>query len=213
MKKLIPILLAVLALASCEKEPDMNKLDYEYLVFTSHDTATEFTGFSTYYIPDSILVIGDKKDPEYWKDENAQALIRAFVTQMNTTGYTRVADKEKADLGLQVSYIASTYYFQGYYDDGPWWGYYPGYWYPGYWGGNWGGGWYYPYPITYSYSTGSLLADMVNLKNAPEGQKEKLTVVWNGYIGGLLGGSGSLNTNRATVAIQQAFAQSPYLKK
>lgn len=80
-------------------------------------------------------------------------------------------------------------------------------------GGNWGGGWYYPYPITYSYSTGSLLADMINLKNAPEGQKEKLTVVWNAYISGLLGGSGSLNVNRTTTAINQAFTQSPYLKK
>lgn len=67
--------------------------------------------------------------------------------------------------------------------------------------------------LTYSYSTGSLLADMINLKNAPEGQKEKLTVVWNAYISGLLGGSGSLNVNRTTTAINQAFTQSPYLKK
>ena len=72
MKKLIPILLAVFALVSCEKDPDMDKLDNEYLVFTSHDTSTKFNDFSTYYIPDSILIIGDKKDPEYWKDENAQ---------------------------------------------------------------------------------------------------------------------------------------------
>ena len=212
MKKLIPILLAVFALVSCEKDPDMDKLDNEYLVFTSHDTSTKFNDFSTYYIPDSILIIGDKKDPEYWKDENAQTIINAFKTKMNAAGYTAV-DKDDADLGLQVSYVASTYYFHGYYNDGPWWGYYPGYWYPGYWGGNWGGGWYYPYPITYSYSTGSLLADMINLKNAPEGQKEKLTVVWNAYISGLLCGSGSLNVNRTTTAINQAFTQSPYLKK
>ena len=32
MKKLIPILLAVFALASCEKDPDMGKLDDNYLV-------------------------------------------------------------------------------------------------------------------------------------------------------------------------------------
>ena len=37
MKKLIPILLAVFALVSCEKDPDMDKLDNEYLVFTSHE--------------------------------------------------------------------------------------------------------------------------------------------------------------------------------
>ena len=54
---------------------------------------------------------------------------------------------------------------------------------------------------------------MINLKNAPEGQKEKITVVWNAYISGLLGGSGSLNVNRTTTAINQAFTQSPYLKK
>ena len=33
MKKLIPILLAVFALASCEKDPDMGKLDDNYLAF------------------------------------------------------------------------------------------------------------------------------------------------------------------------------------
>ena len=42
-----------------------------YTHLTSHDTSTKFNDFSTYYIPDSILIIGDKKDPEYWKDENA----------------------------------------------------------------------------------------------------------------------------------------------
>jgi hypothetical protein len=56
------------------------------------------------------------------------------------------------------------------------------------------------------------LADLVNL-GAPEGAKEKLPVVWNAYISGLIGSSGSLNVNRATTAINQAFAQSPYLKK
>ena len=51
MKKLIPILLAVFALVSCEKDPDMDKLDNEYLVFTSHDTSTKFNDFSTYISP------------------------------------------------------------------------------------------------------------------------------------------------------------------
>ena len=212
MKKLIPILLAVFALVSCEKDPDMDKLDNEYLVFTNHDTSAKFNSFSTYYVPDSILVIGDSKEPEYWKDDNAQLIISAFVAKMDGAGYMRTPDKEDADLGLQLSYVASTYYFSGYYNNGPWWNYYPGYWIPGYWGGYWGGGWYYPYSITYSYSTGSLLADLVNL-GAPEGAKEKLPVVWNAYISGLIGSSGSLNVNRATTAINQAFVQSPYLKK
>lgn len=211
MKKLIPILLAVFALVSCEKDPDMDKLDNEYLVFTSHDTSAKFSNYSTYYVPDSILIIGDKKEPEYWKDENAMTIIKAYVAKMNAAGYTRTQMKDQADLGLQLSYVASTYFFTGYYNNSAWWNYYPGYWYTGYWG-NWGGGWYYPYPITYSYSTGSLLADLINLK-APEGSKEKLPVIWNAYISGLLGNSGSLNVNRTVTAVNQAFTQSPYLKK
>ena len=213
MKKLFPILLTTLALISCEKEADIDRLDNEYMVFTNHDTNAQFNDCNTFYLPDSILIIGDKKDPEYWKDEKARTLIDTFVSQMNASGYTRTSEKGNADLGLQISYITSTYYFQEYYNDGPWWGYYPGYWYPGYWGGNWGGGWYYPYSIVYRYSTGALLADMVNLKHAPEGQKENLTVVWNAYISGLTGSGNSLNLNRTITAIDQAFTQSPYLKK
>ena len=39
MKKFIPLLLAVFAvtLASCEKDPDMDKLDNNYLVYTNYD--------------------------------------------------------------------------------------------------------------------------------------------------------------------------------
>ena len=189
----------------------MDKLDNEYLVFTSHDTSTKFNDFSTYYIPDSILIIGDKKDPEYWKDENAQIIINALKTKMNAAGYT-AANKDEADLGLQVSYVASTYISTVTIMTDPGGAIIPVIGIPA--TGRQLGRWMVlSYPITYSYSTGSLLADMINLKNAPEGQKEKLTVVWNAYISGLLGGSGSLNVNRTTTAINQAFTQSPYLKK
>ena len=72
MKKFIPLLLAVFAIAfvSCEKDPDMDKLDSKYLVYTNYDTKADFKAFETYYLPDSILVIGNSKDAEYWKDES-----------------------------------------------------------------------------------------------------------------------------------------------
>ena len=113
MKKFIPLLLAVFAvtLASCEKDPDMDKLDNNYLVYTNYDKKADFKTFETYYLPDSILVIGDKENAEYWKDENAQEILSAYVANMNSRGYIRVDDREEADLGLQVSYVRSTYYF------------------------------------------------------------------------------------------------------
>ena len=58
MKKLIPILLAVFALASCEKDPDMGKLDDNYLVYTNHDEKADFK-VPTFYLADKILVISD----------------------------------------------------------------------------------------------------------------------------------------------------------
>ena len=129
MKKFIPLLLAVFAvtLASCEKDPDMDKLDNNYLVYTNYDKKADFKTFETYYLPDSILVIGDKENAEYWKDENAQEILSAYVANMNSRGYIRVDDREEADLGLQVSYVRSTYYFTDY-GRPEWWWNYPGYW-------------------------------------------------------------------------------------
>lgn len=207
MKKLIPILLAVFAFASCEKDPDMDKLDNDYLVYTNYDKQANFKQFTTYYLPDKILVISDKAEPEYLEGEGAQEILATYKSNMNARGFTMVSTKEDADLGLQVSYIKSTYYFTNYGQAQWWWGY-PGYWGPGYWG-NWGGGWYYPYAVNYSYSTNSFIAELVNLK-APEGPKEKLPVLWNSYMSGL-SYSSSINKTLAIKAVNQAFTQSPYL--
>lgn len=103
MKKFIPLLLAVFAvtLASCEKDPDMDKLDNNYLVYTNYDKKADFKTFETYYLPDSILVIGDKENAEYWKDENAQEILSAYVANMNSRGYIRVDDGKKPTLACR----------------------------------------------------------------------------------------------------------------
>lgn len=68
MKKLIPILLAVFALASCEKDPDMGKLDDNYLVYTNHDEKADFK-VPTFYLADKILVISDIKNRNISKEK------------------------------------------------------------------------------------------------------------------------------------------------
>lgn len=69
MKKFIPLLLAVFAvtLASCEKDPDMDKLDNNYLVYTNYDKKADFKTFETYYLPDSILASVIRKTPNTGK--------------------------------------------------------------------------------------------------------------------------------------------------
>ena len=132
-----------------------------------------------------------------------------YVKGMESAGYVRTTDKALADLGLQISYVEDTYRFR-YFNDYPWWYGYPWYWSCGYWG-NWGG-WYWPYNITYSYTTGSVLGELVDLTESPDTSKT-LRVVWTSYITGLLNGNGSLNTADVQSSISQAFAQSPYLKQ
>ena len=76
MKKLIPILLAVFALASCEKDPDMGKLDDNYLVYTNYDKKADFK-VPTFYLAPQILVISDSKEPEYLEGEGAEQILAA----------------------------------------------------------------------------------------------------------------------------------------
>lgn len=206
-KQLILILLAGIALTACEKEPDTDKLDNHYLVYTDYDKGTNFEALMTYYVPDSILYInnGDKK--EYWRGDAAEAVRMEFIENMNEH-YVRVDNIEDADIGLQLSYVASTYTFAGYGGGDPWWYGYPYYWTPGYWGGHWGG-WYYSYPIIYSYTTGSIIGEMVNLSVT---DSKKLPVIWSTYISGILNSQGKLNLQKTEAAIHQAFKQTSVLK-
>ena len=200
-----------LLVAACEKTPDTGKLDDDYLVYTDYDAETDFAKFTTFYVPDSVLIIDNSSNkPKFLYGTPASELIIAnYVKGMEQAGYVRTLDKANADLGMQVSYVEDTYSFR-YYNNYPWWYGYPWYWNFGYWG-NWGG-WYWPYSITYSYSTGSVLGELVDL-TLPESTSKQLRVVWSSYISGLLNNDGTLNTTEVKQAIEQAFSQSPYLKK
>ena len=207
MKKLIPVLLvAVLAFASCDKDPDMGKLDGKYLVYTNYDKSADFKEFTTYYLPDSILLIGASEKPEYWKGGEAQEILQAYIANLNARGYMPVDNREEATIGIQVSYIMSTYYLASS-GQPEWWWNYPGYWGSDYWG-NWGG-WYYPYAVNYRYSTNSFITEMVDL-TAEEGSGKKIPVLWTNYLNGY---NYSTNVNKQLVveAVNQAFKQSPYV--
>lgn len=205
-------------LVGCQKEPSNSGLLDEYLVYTTHDTAADFAAINTYYIPDSILIIGSHavnesgdKVAKYWKDADALSLINTLVSKLDALGYTRITDgtlRTTADVGLQPSYVEESTYFVGY-NNPYWWGYYPYYWEPAYWGAWYG--WYYPFAVYYGYTTGSLLVEMVDL-NSESGTGKNLPVLWNSFISGLVDDN-RLNIPKAIEALEQAVNQSPYLKK
>ncbi|MDE5708849.1 MAG: DUF4136 domain-containing protein [Alistipes sp.] len=203
----LAIALLAAAVCSCQKEPSTSDLHREYLVYTGHDANTEFAAFETFYLPDSILIIGSNKKTEYWKDDDALEIVDLVSANLTAAGFLRTAEKENAHLGIQLSYVEQETYFVGY-DNPYWWWYYPYYWAPGYWG-DWLG-WHYPYRVYYGYTAGSLLLEMVDLTGT-ETTTKRLPVVWDSFISGLLTSNTGLNQQRTLDAIQQAFAQSPYL--
>lgn len=199
--------LALLAIA-CQKEPSPQDGDNEYLVYTSPSKDVTFTSYRTFDLADSLLIIGQTDKPVYSQSDNALALIQAVRTNMENLGYIYTPDNPDADLGIQMTYIIKTERYVSFYNDPYWWLDYPGYWPSGYWG-NWTG-WYYPYPVTYTYTTNALIADMVDLTAGEE--NGKLKIVWSCYIGGPASASINYDVQRMQEAVNQAFAQSPYLK-
>ncbi len=205
MKKLMILLGAVLMLTSCEQDPDFDKMDANLAVYTDHDKDVDLTKMKTYYLPDSILEAGGHK-ATYWNDENSKAIVDKVAANMDKRGYERITDpnkKDEADLGLQLTYVAKNTQVVTTGGFGGWWDY-------GFWG-PWWGGWYYPYPVSYSYDTNSLIIEMVGLdeKNGQTGTKDSssLPVVWYASASGFDYG-GRYNQRLLESAVNQAFMQS-----
>lgn len=211
MKKLFYLVIGAVMLSSCEKDPDMNQLDSDFTVYTQYDEVADFSSASTYYLPDSILTIGDGMKAIYWKDDNAQSLLAQVASEMNLRGYQRSEKKESADLGIQLTYVETNTQVTGWVGGG--WGW-DSWWSPSFWGPYWGGGWYYPYPVSYSYSTGTMVMEMVDLRNAPvdETTQTQLPVIWQAVSSGLLSSSNHFNLQLVERAIDQSFTQSPYIQ-
>ena len=87
-------------------------------------------------------------------------------------------------------------------------------WFDWWWGSAYWPGWYpmYPYPsypLTYSYDVGSLLGEMIWIDRS----SEKLQQVWSMCVGGTMSGSTLTDVYKAKRGVNQAFVQSPYIKK
>ena len=214
MKKIIIIMvsaIAVFAVTSYHKEPSPQDRDNEYLVYTTPSKDVDFSQYRTFDIADSVLVIGQSDKPYYSKSNNALALVQQYRINMEKRGFIYTPSNPAAQLGVQLTYVEKTERFVRYYSDPYWWLDYPGYWPSNYWG-NWTG-WYYPYPVSYTYTTNALITDIVDLTPvASEDGSKPLTIVWSAYIGGPASASISTDVKRMQQSIDQAFAQSQYLK-
>ncbi|HYP97247.1 MAG TPA: DUF4136 domain-containing protein [Polyangiaceae bacterium] len=181
----------------------------------------------TYYVPDTIADLC-KVDPDKFPIGQAGAsgdgdlpnldcneithlydstILDDIKRHMEQLGYERVSKEEAAtaDVALLVGAVSSNNWVA--YSWYPW---YPYYGYPPYWG--WGI--YYPYYPTTSvvnYPTGTLVMELVSLKNADLGE-HRTPSIWTASISGLLANGETTAATRVNTTLDQAFAQSPYLQ-
>jgi len=201
MKKISAmILLATTVLMSCEIG-GAEYTDEMDIVATTYDVECDFASKGTYSLPSQVVKItGDVNDPpEFLKPIYGDPILAQIRLNMDALGYTEEPISDLVDIQVLPAAWTSTTIVGGY-----WGGYYCWY-YPYY----CGGGWYYPYYPTYSsYTTGTLVINMVDPKQESGDGNRRL--IWTGAMNGLL--SGSYEINRVKNGIDQAFRQSSYLK-
>ena len=207
--KMLTMVATVMFMISCATYPGMDSRLAEDLVdITKYDLGTNFKEFKTFSIVDSVVFIKNGKDSVRVLDNQTRALLAEITGNMQARGYQLVSRTTgKPDLGINVSAIKVTnvsYYYPGWYWD--YYGYYdPYYWgYPGY-------NYWYPYypPAVSTYSTGTVIIDMLDLKNAPA-HNNKLYVVWVAIIRGLL--TGYHTEQDVLTNVDQCFTQTPQIR-
>ena len=206
--RLLLILIALAAVISCRKVPDTSELSNEQVVATDRDLAAKFSDYSTYFISDSVSVVANDPKDSILTGPLALQLVNAVKTNMNARGYTfRPRAQGLPDLGFRLTVIKDitrTAVCGGWWDG--WWGWYP----PCYWG--YCGGYYYPWCTTYTYTIGTSTLYMFDIKNA--GTNHNIRALWSATMFGVFSTTNNqTNADLTTTAINQAFSQSPYLKK
>jgi hypothetical protein len=199
-------LVVILGQAGCLKSPDFEMLSTNFVVITNTDSSKNFSNFKTYYISDTVAYHSDVVTDSIINNPSSKQLVDAVKQNMNALGYSFVTKGAKPDLGINLGVLKNTSVGVVY---GGWWDYWYGWWDPWYWG------WYYPYyyPWAYAYSitTGTVIATMIDLKEAP--MEQQLRVVWMSVMSGAVGDNINTNVQRGVDAINQSFKQSPLLDR
>lgn len=206
MKNLLLLFCGTLVLSSCFKGPDTSSLSTDLVVATNRDLQVDFNTYTTYHVSDTIPRITDDPTDTIITGPEALEIVNKIKANLDARGFQFVERDQSPDLAVIPAIVRITNV--GTICSGWWWGY-PGYWPPGYWRP--GYGYYYPYCGVYSYETGSLNIDLLDLVNAPD--NNSISATWTSVLFGSLNSNDDVNLDRALNAIDQAFEQSPYITK
>lgn len=193
---LAALVVGAAAVAACYPSPDLSIEDYDTVVTVVADSA-EFSGFSTYFMPDTVF---QRPNDGGVSREFDDLIVSDIHRNMQQLGYVYEPDpwNEPTDLVVVASAITEEQFTA-----------YLGY---PYFGPGLSGGFVYPsVGFRYAYTLGTISIDMAEA-DAIDPDEEDFPVVWTASISGPLQQSNTNKGERITNGIDQAFAQSPYLK-
>jgi hypothetical protein len=186
---------------------DVTTLD---VVYTNFNPKFNFAQGSTFAIPENVVIVTENpiqqgQQPPFIDFVAGRSILGAIRTNMRARGFTQVSQFDNPDYIVLPTVPESNSLIFNY----SWW--FWDWWYPNLGSGL---GWIYPEyqpAVVSSVSTGSLLIQLVNMKNVSA--TKQLAVEWVVIVNGALTGSQTSNTDRAVAGVNQAFVQSPYIQK
>ena len=200
-----------LTIYGCYPSEDLTVSELD-LVVTVPDESVDFRNFQTFAIPDTIVRItangGDENSPGPFD----QLMLDLVIQNLEDLGYVRELDpaNNPPDLYVFVELVViDNIIISPGYPIWDYWGWWGGWW-PGYPIGPGWGGWYPYVPIVTSYTTGTIIIDMLDPNNLRLAEEE-IPIIWSAFLNGLVTSNAAGTEARITTNINQAFDQSPYL--
>jgi len=214
-KMILPIVaVIILTLSGCYPDKIDSVTEQDFAATLYDDTALP-GDYLTFSVVDTVVHMTDDGEDDSnlsrEHDDFILSLIRQNMLDMGYDEITNPAAITQPELLLLVSAKPSDYYGMYWWD---YWGWYPGWGYPG-----WGYPsypWYpgYPWPpvVYYSYTTGTVIIDMMDTENL-DPEEHTSSIIWSGIVEGILVKNSELTRSRLEKQINQLFIQSPYLQK
>ena len=205
MRCLEGLVVLSLALAGCSDNVSSSVITGTSVI-TYHDPAADFGSYKTYAITNKLAVYKEVGGLPVYGFVPSPLIFAAIDANMAARGYVKVAtiDPENpppvppdADLAINPVVLQGSRFAEYPCDYWSWWSY------PGY-------GCSSPWTWV-PYSVGTLIVPLADLRNSPPlGSLLSFDIVWTGAAYAVLP-TGSGSTLGAVSAVNQAFAQSPYL--
>lgn len=212
----VAVVSAILALGGCYPQ-GATYVDELDMTVTVKNNEVNYDDYMTFYIHDTVALVSNNDDDEILDMDDAKFLVDEFRMRMLELGWQEVTtpQTDTPDVAILMTVLENVttniigggWGWGGWYGWGGWWGYPCCGYYPGYPG-------YCCYTSIYQYTTGSLIIEMLDVKNAEDqGDKVLVPVAWHGGLNGYAEGSQNNIRTRVKRSMDQMITDSPYLDK